>query len=360
MTGYAASPARFRRLAAGVIALVAIAGAPACGHPEQEDVKSLRAAVAHTQELPQTFDYQETTNDGTVTAVKGVVEDDFRYEAAYAKNSTPVLDEVVYDDEIADRFLSPSDIAPFLRKTTPPSTGARPDGEVRGADLGAAMSSGKWIIDLAGAPSAQASGSERHPLGEDPVYDARHVLDYVDSVIREMHVHKFNPDSLDYRPSEDPFPKPGAGSKVVRYDVDREPVPRPSDTSTGNQAIPSERSFRKMAVYVKNGVVIQVLEDMDVASRLPDIQRNYDIKLSGPVAAQVDQAIAAINVVRKGQGRLDPIRVRRMSFRASNIGTPQHVRTPDDGVRGDLAVLINRGRVPAAAVTAGGAGTTTG
>ncbi|HEX2850335.1 MAG TPA: hypothetical protein VHN98_07270 [Acidimicrobiales bacterium] len=347
---------RARRLIATVtVGLAVAAGATACGHPEQQDVKALRDALARTAEMPRAFAYEETTNDGTKTDVKGVVEDDFRYEAAYAKDGAPVLDEVVYDDELADRFLAPGEIASFLRKKAAPATGARPDGEVTGPDLAAAMRSGKWVVDAAGAPTPLSASAERHPLGEDPVYDARHVFDYVDGVVREMRVHKFNPDSLDYRPNEDPFPKPGRGSKVVRYDVEREPVPRPSDTSTGNQAIPTERSFRKMAIYVKDGVVLQVLEDMDVASRLDDIQRNYDIKLEGSVVQEVDQAVAAINVVRKGQGRLDPIRVRRMSYRLSDVGMTQRVRPPDDGVKANLAVLINRGRVPAAAVTAGSA-----
>ncbi len=107
--------------------------------------------------------------------------------------------------------------------------------------------------------------------------------------------------------------------------------------------MPSEQSFRKMAVYVRGGVIFQILEDIDITSRLDDIERNYDIKLPGSTTEQIATAVKAINVVRAGQGQ-DPVRIRKMSMRFSHQGDHLEVRTPPTSVSGDLSVLVNRGK----------------
>ena len=337
-----------RKLAVVVVAAVVGGVLPACGTPNQP-VKELRAALARTQRLSRQFTYEEVTNDGQKTTVQGVIEDDFRYRARIAVNDKPAFDEVVTDDAIADRFLDPQFITRMARRGPPPPS-APPEGAAPIAQVRDALTTGNWVVDPGGAPTLVAGASSvRRTLGDDPIFDAQTVFDYVTRVARVMPVRKFNKDALDYKPKEDPFPKPTKASGVLRYDVIRFPVPRPSDTGSGTQQLPSEVHFRKLAVYVKKGLVIRVLEDMDVASRLRDIQRNYDVRLEGNIQERISSAIDAINVVRRAQGTTEPIRVRKMSLRLSNVGEPNVVTAPETTVIGDLSILINRGRAKTSA-----------
>jgi hypothetical protein len=338
-----------------LLALVAMLGTSlaACGNPDKEALDQLRAAMARTKRQPQRFEYRELnvlTDQETV--VKGVVADDFRYKARLEVNGQPVMDEVVSDDAVADRFFVPEGIALLARKE--PVAAAEPTTpQASSMDVFRALQAKRWVLDPAGAPSKYASTEERRHLGDDPIYDAQTVFDYVDAVSRKMPVRKFNEDALDYKPKEDPFPKPTKASKVVRYDFLRSPVPRPADAASGggNQAVPDSPNFRKMSVYVKDGIVIRVLEQMDVASRLKDIERNYDIKLQGDTKARIKTAIEAIDAVRKAQGQNEPIRVRTMELRLADVGAKQDVTLPKEPVVGSLIGLINRGK-PATGKTA--------
>jgi hypothetical protein len=273
-----------RRVVIVCCALVLAGGLGACGKPEQDAVRELRAALAATPRTAHRFSYEEIAHGGAKIEVQGVVEDALRRQAFVRVGEKPVLEEVVFDDQLLMRFLEPSFVGQLIRAEQPILTGDRPSDEISGAQLGSALTSGKWVLDEAGAPPIlAASSTERREVGQDPVFDATSVFEYVERVTRRMPVKKFNPDALDYKPKEDPFPKPAKGSDVIRYDVVRPPVPRPSDNAGGNQAIPSEVHFRKLSVYVKDGLVVQILEDIDVAERLDDVVRNYDLDLEGSV-----------------------------------------------------------------------------
>ena len=320
-----------------VILAVLVSLTSACGSPEREAIKELQAAIAKTSSLSGRFTYIDETYDGIETTVRGVIEDDFRYQAQVLRDGEPVMDEVVSDDLLANRFRDASFIEGFIR-----SGGAQPKDPAAAQTARTALQEGKWVIDTAGAPPIFNVGTERRKVGEDPIFDARTVLQYVEAVSRNQPVIKFNPDSLDYKPKDDPFPKPAKGSGVTRYDFIRFPVPRPSE-GDGNQAVPGEPSFRKMGVYVRDGVIFQILEDLDIKDRLDDIERNYEIDLPGTAIEQIDTAVKAINVVRAGQGQ-DPIRIRKMSMRFEAQGELLSVTVPDGAIAGDLSVLVNRGK----------------
>ena len=329
------------RRRASVAVLLAVATVAtltsACGNPEREAINELRAAITKTSSLSGTFTYIDETYDGVETTVRGVIEDDFRYQAQVLRDGKPIMDEVVSDDLLANRFRDPSFVDQFLR------TGGQPPKDPAAAQAALdGLRQGQWVSDLSGAPPLFNVGTARRKIGEDPVFDARTVLQYVETVSRSHPIVKFNEDALNYKPKEDPFPKPKKGSGVARYDFIRFPVPRPSE-GEGNQAVPSEVSFRKMGVYVRDGVVFQILEDIDIESRLDDIERNYEIDLPGSTQEQIATAVQAINVVRAGQGQ-DPVRIRKMSMRFEKQGEPHSVRRPDATVTGDLSVLVNRGK----------------
>ena len=340
-----------RPVRAVLAALVAASALAACGDPEDTATVEIRRAIAKTEAAPRRFVYEEEANDRKVV-VEGLVEDDFRYKARLLFGTVPAVDEVVVDDALADRFLDVRAL-PLLAATP----GRDPTAEPLGADVPieapgdvldvpTALKTKRWVLDRTGAPSLIPTADEQHQLGDDAIYDALTVFRYVDRVLRETEPRKFNENDLDYKPQEDPFPKPQKGSGVTRYDFPRVRVPRPADAGgSGNQAVPGANSFRKMSVYVKDGIVVQILEDMDVASRLEDLARNYDVDFGDASVEQaVKIAIDGINAVRRGQGT-EPIRVRKLSFRISDYGTEVRVELPTtDVVEGNLNILRNRGR----------------
>jgi hypothetical protein len=330
--------------------------------------KRLRAALRNTEKLSNTFLYKETVHDKAgdhETDVRGLVEDDFRYKARVAEDGRPVLDEVVSDDALTVRFLDPTQIVRFLRKPTKakqggsgvggsgsaptPEPAANPGGGATPGQPTAAevLATKRWVLDSAGAPSSFATANTDQTLGDDPIADSREVFAYVDRAINEaVRVVEFNPESLEYRKDEDPFPTPAPHSGVTRYDFERPTLPKASQTGSGsNQVTPDVRHFRKMSVYVKDKRVIRVLEKVDVESRLKDLAQIYDTKFPAdrPKAEVAAIAVEALNVIRTGQGQ-DPIRMRDMEYSLKDLGTAVKVDMPTDTTKGSLALLENRGR----------------
>ncbi|HYT39950.1 MAG TPA: hypothetical protein VEN99_10585 [Acidimicrobiia bacterium] len=358
---------RRRRILLSGLLVVATLGLSACNGATDAE-KRLRAALHNTEKLSNTFLYQETVHDKAgdhETDVRGLVEDDFRYKARVAEDGKPVLDEVVSDDTLAVRFLDPTQMGRFLRKPTKakqggsgvggsgsatpgpaatPTGGGGTPGEPTAAEV---LATKRWVLDEAGAPSAFATADTDQTLGDDPIADSREVFAYVERAMNEaVRVTEFNPESLEYRKDEDPFPTPVAHSGVTRYDFERPNLPKASQTGSGaNQVTPDTRHFRKMSVYVKDKRVIRVLEKVDVESRLKDLAQIYDTKFPAdrPRAEVAAIAVEALNVIRTGQGQ-DPIRMRDMEFSLKDLGSAVLVDVPADTTKGSLALLENRGR----------------
>jgi len=359
--------ASWRRIGLCGLVVAATLGLSACSGATDAE-KRLRDALRNTEKLSNTFLYTETVHATTgdhATDVRGLVEDDFRYKARVAEDGKPILDEVVSDDALAVRFLDPSAMDRFLRKptktrqggsgvggngnsqglTTPePAAGGATPGEPAAAEL---LATRRWALDPAGAPAEFATAGTDQTLGDDPIADARDVFAYVDRAINEAaRVVEFNPESLEYRKAEDPFPRPTPHSGVTRYDFERPNLPRASQSGSGaNQVTPDTRHFRKMSVYVKDKRVIKVLEKIDVESRLKDLAQIYDTKFPAdrPKPELAAIAVEALNVIRTGQGQ-DPIRMRDMEFSLKDLGTDVKVDMPTDTTKASLALLENRGR----------------
>ena len=341
---------RSRAIALLVLVPVAFVGT-ACGGPDTTAARELRTAMAKTASLSREFVYTESVQ-GEELEVRGIVEDDFRYKARISVGGAPAVEEVVSDDTIAARFLATDAIERFREPNPKVSAGTDP------AEVLEVLSSGAWVVDDVGAPPLVRTSQDRRNLGADPVTDALTVFSYIEDAMQFSPVREFSEFDLDYRPKEDPFPKPAKGSGVTRYDFVRRPVPRPSG-GAGNQVVPGVNSFRKMSVYVKDGIVLEVREDIDVASRLDDLSRNYSIDLSRPGLTQgeaVTIAVDAINAVLRGQGT-EPIRVRKMKLALKPVTSGAELAVPD-GTEGDLSVLRGRGRGASAAATSGSSGAT--
>jgi hypothetical protein len=317
-----------RRLALLAAVLIASSGLGACGHP-RTNADDLRAAADRTRMLSRRFVYTSNAG-GREVGVQGFVEDDLRFQSTVSLGQKPVLDEVVRDDAVADHFRDPASVDLFLRPggtPTPPALDT--------------LRTGRWVLDPHGAPSL-APAPRGTATGFDPSLEAMQVFDFIDNAVRQAQsVVKYNTEDVSYNGKVDPFPKPAAG--VIRYDLRPPPLPRGTGSSL-NQAVPDVPNFRKMAVYVKGGVIQSVRETIDVKSRLDEFVRLYGAKLPAhsSLDAQAAFAVQITNNIRKGQGQ-DPIVVRDMTLTISDVGGPLSVALPSDAVRGDLSVLADLG-----------------
>lgn len=309
-----------RRLARPlVLAAVLAPTLAACGSADIGDAREVRAAIAATQPIAHRFVYTEESLDTSFT-VEGLIEDDFRYKAQLSVDGDPAYVEAIRDDAIAARVLSKE-----------------------GEEIFGALDVPSWVLDSTGAPDLTALNDRDR--GADPILDALEVFRYIDLVmLRENQIVEFDEEDFEYRPREDPFDKPEPGSGVKRYDIRPPRLPKASDVAGGNQAVPHATHFRRAAIYVEDGVIVRVQETIDVAGKLDEIERNYDIDF--PDGATEDEkvriSIEAINAVRRGQGLL-PIRVRTMSYDLLDLGDEIVVDMPTGAVEGDVSALRFRG-----------------
>jgi len=312
---------------------------PACGKNPGEPADAVRAALRRTASEPRRFSYTEVTSERTV-AVDGVVEDDYRYKVAVSVDDAAAYDEVARDDALAVRFAAPELIGSVSLASAAPSAAVQD-----------ALRTRRWVTDPVGAPDLTGAAALTRPPGEDPVLDGLTLAAYVSKAIGEAEsVRRFNPEAIDYIAREDRFPKPEDGSGVTRFDLRPPTIPAPGGVRAGG--LPGLAHLRRMSVYVKGGVVTNVLEDIDVGSRLDRLLRLVDVK-APPRASRVQRAqlaVAALNRQRASQGSA-LIRIRRMSAEFIDVGRSSTVELPGETITGSLNVIRNRGRTPKAATT---------
>lgn len=351
-----------RRLIAIALALGSCAvGLSGCSKANQDREKVL-AALRRTEQLSGRFVYDEKTSSADTT-VKGVIADDYRYKSELDVNGTPTVEEAVVDDAVADHFIDPLSVPLLARRTAGGALLAPPADDAQAGKSGIsvidALQTQRWVIDATGAPAViGASGS--HPLGQDPIYDARTAFLYTEAAVSQAEaVRKYDSESIDptYKSADDPFPKPKHGARLLRYDLAPRPIPRKDATSGGsNQRVPEVGTVRRMVVYVENGLVVRIMEVVNLDWKINEIRRNYSLSLTGSLQQQAQEALAGINAVRQGQGT-DLIRARQMDFQFVDPGKSFDVALPTQAVYGPLHLLVNRGQ--ASGSGAAGATTTT-
>ncbi|GAC1528584.1 MAG: hypothetical protein NVS3B12_00760 [Acidimicrobiales bacterium] len=338
-----------RVMAASLTGLAFVALLGGCTKGSQ-DKKMLQAALERTQRMSGRFLYAEHADDAD-RVVKGIVADDLRYKAELAVNGSPTVQEVVSDDAVADLFVDPQAVPLLARRGADgklldaPADDAVPG--PTGISVVDALATRRWVLDPVGAPDVFAKGT-KHPIGEDPIFDARDIFAYtLRAVDQAAAIQRFDPESIDpaFKAKNDHFPRPAHGAKLIRYDLRAPHLPRKDSTqgSGSNQRVPEAANFRRMSVFVRNGVVQRIMEEIDVVSELDDLKRTYSLKLDGPPERQATAAIEGINAVRLGQGN-DFIRPRTMDFQLVDQGKPLEVALPTDAIVGPLHVLVNRGK----------------
>jgi hypothetical protein len=361
---------RRHRLASlvGVLALVVVL-APACGKKNQDKELVLNAIHA-TEAKAARFIYNEQRS-GLYVDVEGIQEDDFRYKAEVSFNTQPAYDEVVNDDGIAMRIIDTSSLERLTDKNPPANLKTTTD--VANLSVPDALRTHRWVVDGTGAPSPL--DTLREPNDSDPVLDARTTLAYVEKAIGEAYsVKKYIPDALEpvYPSSEDKFPVPQKGSGVDRYDVVRPFLPAAAtfgNTAGGQNALPSTKNFRKVAIYIKDGLVIRVMERTEVIGKQVSDVESYlravirqqpdgsqvladfnHLVSTTPEAKMSDTLLSVVDKLDALQGQ-SPVNARIMSFELVDTGKDLVIDLPADNVvHGSLLMLTPAGVKRAAKV----------
>jgi len=256
---------RWVRATSVVITVALLSGGCSRRETFEEEVQ---AAADLARANTSAFVYSDVRADRQIQ-VQGVMEDDFRFKAAVSINNKPAYEQIVLDDALAVRFIDATQLRSVLAVNV---TEADLTTDLEGFSALDVLRSGRWLVDDDGAPLVSAVATNVAKLGKDPVLDAISALEYV-AVAAEnaVAVERWSDDSLDpvYPTSEDIFPAPAKGSGVQRYDLRRPDLPAVSDSSgdTGGVPLPTVAHFRKMAIYVKDGRIIEVREEIEATGK---------------------------------------------------------------------------------------------
>jgi len=342
-------------LALAVLSSVAMSS---CTKVDQSKARVLEA-IDRTEQQAREFSYTEKAS-GSTTVVKGVIEDDLRYSLTASVDGSPAASEVVVDDARALQVSNAAVLQKITasgqgsRGTTPvvsasPSPSASPSIDPSSPLAPAAtatiagpvpddLTAGRWVVDKKGAIGLVAGTSgDALVVGRNPLLDSITALEYTRRAINEAtDIARFNPESSDYRPKLDPFPRPAAGT--LRYDV-VPPILTPRSNGTGGAVRvdpPATPFFRLLAVYVRDGRVAEV--------RLRDPQSNLDARLGdfvkvSPGATVSDKAAALLKILNRqlAQTAKPLIRPREMALKFTSLGHSATVRLPPDATAGDLS-----------------------
>lgn len=304
-----------RRLLAPLLALLVLAAA--CGEPRRF-INDVRRAISKTQSGPHEYRYTEEAA-GHEAEVVVSVEDSFRSSASLSLNGVPLLEQVVVDDAVALRLPSPGRWNPAAN--TP---------------LESLLGSGRWVIDPAGAPpvlfASEAEGDVTD-VGTDLIGDAINAFDYaLASATGARDVIKFNRESLDYFPADDPFRsfvEEDEDAGITRFDAIPPVLPRTNEGQRGPDALPTERTFRKLSVFIQDGRLVRILEQIDFESHR-DLKKAQE---EGKPRFLLD----VLEGLRRGIGE-DPIRSRKMSVEITS--READVKLPSDGVQANIGELL--------------------
>lgn len=347
-----------RALRLVAVALVVALLGGGCSRRETFE-EEVQAAADLARRHASSFVYSDARVDRQIR-VQGVIDDDFRFKAAVSIDNKPTYEQIVHDDALAVRFIDPTQLSSVLAVNV---TEADLTTDLEGFSSLEVLRTGRWLVDDDGAPLVSAVTTNVAKLGKDPVLDAISALDYVAAAaVNAVAVERWSEDSLDptYSSSEDIFPTPAEGSGVIRYDLRRPDLPAVSDTSgdTGGVPLPTVANFRKMAIYVKDGRIIEVREEIEATGKRLEQFLSYARSFiksfafdetykkafnDGVAAAKTDVELAdilftGINTALVSLGQ-DPITRRTMTLSLPSGGDSPVELPKENVVTGSLALL---------------------
>lgn len=234
-----------------VIALAAVV-LTACGGT-REDEEELRGFIAASERQARSFDYVEAAQDRWFRA-EGAVQDDLRFRVTVHSASGPALDMIIVDDALAIRVADPT---AFEEVGVPLGHPALAD----------ALLSGNWVLDPAGAPPLtppQPDPEDRSAPAPDQVV-SRLLRTLRFGIGEAQAVREFSLESIEYRPSLDPWEYPSKEEGEVRYDLIRRRLPVREEELQQQGITIGESMFRKTSIFVRDDQIYQVCEMVDVA-----------------------------------------------------------------------------------------------
>lgn len=362
----------------GLVLLSVVLLATGCG-TRADPEKDVPAAIGRTEREPRGIAYESVLADGTTTRVDLLITDDYRYKAQVSVDGRAALDVVVRDDALAVRVIDIDAAAAAVGEAVAAATGGGGAGDrstpglpiVPGAPIPAggpgaggegaaaalappapeviqALETRNWVMDPTGAPELfSATAGRVLEAGEGgiiaPVLEALRGLQTVeDSVRKAQEVTRFNEENPNYDPRVETFPKPERGSPVIRYDLFPPQLPNPNQSlnAGSSENLPDEQHFRRMAVYVKDREVVNVLESIEINPRLlDDIEGRFDIPLPDDEEQAAAIAVETLNAKRLAAG-LDPIEIRTLSLEVVDVPGTEAVVLPTEGTTGNLKGLV--------------------
>jgi len=211
-----------------------------------------------------------------------------------------------------------------------------------------ALETRNWVTDPTGAPELfSATAGKVLEEGEGgiiaPVLEALRSLQAVENALqRAASVSRFNEENPNYDRRVDTFPKPETGSAVLRFDLFPPALPNPNQgLGAPQESLPDDQHFRRMAIYIDNGRVSNVLEAIEINPRLlDDIEGRYDIDL--PLENEdraASMAIEELNSQRLAAG-LDPIGAGTVTVEVLDIDGTEAILLPTEGATGNLKGLV--------------------
>jgi hypothetical protein len=345
-----------------VVALLAVVLTGCTKQSERRD--DVLGAIDRTAAVARSFDYAASDGRQRID-VKGNIADDVTYQLDATTAGRALASLVVVDDAAALRVSDPALVTtlehagpgPAPVAGTPAAGGATPAPASAGATATrldqagteAALRTGGWVVDRSGARAVTAVPASESAR-DDPLYDALDVLGYTRRAVSDSSlVVDFNPESPYYQPRLDTFPRPAPGEH--RYDVLGPGLPpKAADTIAGLNAsnAPHTPYFRRMSVYVRDGMVSRVEESISITSRLLDPSSQLQDRLQdyGVTAGEgTSPAVQAAALKRKLAGAGVVITEGTTSVRFTGLGTAAPVSLPADATAGTLQHIGNHGQV---------------
>jgi hypothetical protein len=288
----------------------------------QEDREEVLSFIARTEALAREFVY-EAEEDGRSIEVQGVFEDSLRFHALLRIDGADVLEQVVDDDSLAVRVIDPTKIPSLAEGTAAGST-----------IILDALRSGQWVLDPSGAPPLTIRVDEEIPTGQDAVLDAAGALNYARLAAEQAaEVKEWQAEDLEpaYRPFEDHFPEGNPSAGIRRFDLVRRGIPRPTQELGTFEVEPEASMFRRMVIYVKDGRIFRIIEEVDIAGH-PDF---VDAKEQGKT--QMLEFLEQIQALTGSRA----VEEREMTIVFRNIGEETTVRPPPEPLRASLRGIFS-------------------
>jgi hypothetical protein len=362
----------FRRTA--VVLAVSLLATGLSGCKKDDTVKTLVLdALDHAISTPHTFVHVDQDLNHKTT-VSGQLADSLRYQLLLNVDGKPIWQQVVRDDAVADLFVDPSQVTTYAGAGSSPAVNVVSDYQMLARFLPKnvppppfdklprtkpiqptlallALQQGKWVVDKVGAPKNLNLGTASEQLATSPFLRPLLMLSAVREEVDKLEpqwIKKYSKDDLSpfFKPKDDPFPQPSPG--IDRYDVSQAPLPTITATSRNSLPDPPRmESLRKLAIYMKDGKVVQIRENYDVLDRLEDLARLYQIPLTlnSSLGTETQQRIGQLLVELVQISQPVPYRVHEEQLLLSYPDSRPVISLPSPAVAADLSLFPGQGKV---------------